>query len=228
MKLEEEDGIDILGNLMEASAISKNPEYYGSLHNLGHDLIAYSHDPDGRFLEEFGVMGDVTTAMRDPLFYRWHGFLDTLWTKYKNTLTQYLPEQLEFSGVTVNSINLQLEISFNVNKLLTYWTKTQVDLGAGIDFNGAGSLFANFDHLDHLKFFYKINVTSTKATRGTCRIFLGPKVNERGEVLHFNKQQRRLMIEMDKFTVQCKYNVIGQLIFHNLIINNIHSESWTK
>lgn len=215
MKLEDEDGIDILGNLLEASDISKNPKYYGSLHNLGHDLIAYSHDPDGRFLEEFGVMGDVTTAMRDPLFYRWHGFLDTLWTKYKNKLTQYRPEELQFNGVTVNSIDLQLDIEFKVNGLLTYWTKTQVDLGAGIDFNGQGSLFADFTHLDHAPFSYRINVTSTKFTQGTCRIFLGPKVNERAEVLHFNKQQRRLMIEMDKFTVSCKYNVIEHLLFHN-------------
>ena len=191
---------------MEASAISKNPKYYGSLHNLGHDLISYAHDPDGRFLEEFGVMGDVTTAMRDPLFYRWHGLLDSLWVKYKDTLPQYPVGQLNFNGVTVNSINMQLTITdFEVNKLLTYWTKTQVDLGAGIDFNGTGSLFADFTHMDHAPFNYEINVTSSRATKGTCRIFLGPKINERGDEIKF-KEQRRLMIEMDKFTVDCKYD----------------------
>ncbi|CAO1403519.1 unnamed protein product [Diamesa hyperborea] len=201
VKLDEETGIDILGNLMESSAISKNPKYYGSLHNLGHDLIAFSHDPDGRFLEEFGVMGDVTTAMRDPLFYRWHGYLDSLWVKYKDTLPQYPPEQLNFNGITVNSINVKLtSTEYDVNKLLTYWTKTQVDLGAGIDFSGKGSLFADFTHMDHAQFTYQINVTSSRATKGTCRIFLGPKVNQRGEEIKF-KEQRRLMIEMDKFTV---------------------------
>lgn len=32
-------------------------------------FISYSHDPDHRHLESFGVMGDSATAMRDPIFY---------------------------------------------------------------------------------------------------------------------------------------------------------------
>ncbi|CAO1401424.1 unnamed protein product [Diamesa serratosioi] len=204
VKLTEEDGIDILGNLLEASAISKNPKYYGSLHNLGHDLIAYAHDPDGRFLEEFGVMGDVTTAMRDPLFYRWHGFLDSLWTKYKDTLPQYPDEQLNYGGVTVTSIKLKIpEERATENKLITHLSKVRVDLGAGMDFGGAGAMNADFTHLDHINFNYSINVTSSRNVMGTCRIFLGPTTNERGDFLTF-REQRRLMIEMDKFTVPLK------------------------
>ena len=205
-KLEEDTGIDVLGNLVEASALSKNPDYYGSLHNLGHDLIAYAHDPDGRFMEEFGVMGDVTTAMRDPLFYRWHGVLDSLWVEYKDKLSPYPANQLDFDGVTVTSIKTIMEESPNQeNELFTYWNKTRLDLGAGIDFSGAGSMFADFTHLDHGRFMYEVMVTSSSAKMGTCRIFLGPKTNERGDDIEF-KEQRRLMIEMDKFTVNCKYD----------------------
>lgn len=50
MPLDESRGIDILGNLMEASIISRNPGYYGDLHNMGHVAISYSHDPDNRHL----------------------------------------------------------------------------------------------------------------------------------------------------------------------------------
>lgn len=63
-------GIDILGDVVESSALSPNKLLYGDLHNQGHNLISFVHDPEQKYLEEFGVMGDVTTAMRDPIFYR--------------------------------------------------------------------------------------------------------------------------------------------------------------
>lgn len=63
------DGIDVLGNIVEASSLSPNRLLYGNLHNQGHNVISYVHDPDQKYLEEYGVMGDVTTAMRDPIFY---------------------------------------------------------------------------------------------------------------------------------------------------------------
>lgn len=49
--LTEETGIDILGNVMESSTLSPNRKYYGDLHNMGHVIISYCHDPDHRHLE---------------------------------------------------------------------------------------------------------------------------------------------------------------------------------
>lgn len=40
---------------------------------------------------------------------------------------------------------------------------------------------------------------------GMVRIFMGPKFDERRSQFNFN-DQRRLMIEMDKFVVQCEEN----------------------
>lgn len=48
--LTEKEGIDILGNMIEASTLSPNPNVYGDLHNLGHVAISYIHDPDHRYL----------------------------------------------------------------------------------------------------------------------------------------------------------------------------------
>ena len=42
--------IDILGNMIEASILSPNPDFYGSLHNNGHLLTGYIHDPADRYL----------------------------------------------------------------------------------------------------------------------------------------------------------------------------------
>lgn len=55
--LDEVSGIDILGNMMESSILSPNRNLYGNLHNHMHNLIAYSHDPEHRHLEDFGVIG---------------------------------------------------------------------------------------------------------------------------------------------------------------------------
>lgn len=50
IELSEENGIDDLGNLVAASTLSRNKNLYGDLHNAGHIIIAYIHDPDFRHL----------------------------------------------------------------------------------------------------------------------------------------------------------------------------------
>jgi tyrosinase len=64
VELDEKNGIDILGNMMEASETSINFELYGDLHNAGHLFISFAHDPDGRYLEPQGIMGNSAVAMR--------------------------------------------------------------------------------------------------------------------------------------------------------------------
>lgn len=34
-------------------------------------------------------MGDSATAMRDPVFYRWHAYIDDIFQLYKNKLAPY-------------------------------------------------------------------------------------------------------------------------------------------
>lgn len=48
--LDEHTGIDILVNLVESSILSVNTQLYGDLHNMGHFMSAFIHDPDGRNL----------------------------------------------------------------------------------------------------------------------------------------------------------------------------------
>lgn len=88
--MDERTGIDILGNMMESSSLSVNRDLYGDLHNMGHVFISYSHDPDSRHLESFQPIGDSSTAMRDPIFYRWHAFVDDLFQEHKQRLPQVI------------------------------------------------------------------------------------------------------------------------------------------
>ncbi|KAE8573029.1 Putative prophenoloxidase [Halyomorpha halys] len=98
LELSETRGIDILGNLLEASILSTNRNLYGDLHNLGHVAIALCHDPEAKNLETFSIMGDPATAMRDPIFYRWHAFIDDIFAEHKNTLPRYTTQQVENNG----------------------------------------------------------------------------------------------------------------------------------
>ncbi|XP_037809672.1 phenoloxidase 1-like [Lucilia sericata] len=203
IQLDDVHGIDLLGDIIEASSLSVNRQYYGNLHNMVHNLISFSHDPDSRHLEEYGVMGDVTTAMRDPIFYRWHGYLDTMFNKFKALLPPYNQSQLGFQGIAINSVEAKINSrTARPNVLLTYWQKSNVDLAAGLDFGPNGSVYASFVHLQHAPFEYTFNVLNSSGShkKGKCRIFICPKSDERGTPLSL-EEQRILAVELDKFTV---------------------------
>ncbi|KAF7269759.1 hypothetical protein GWI33_017215 [Rhynchophorus ferrugineus] len=201
--LTENGGIDVLGNMVEASILSPNRELYGDLHNMGHVLLSYIHDPDHRHLESFGVIGDSATAMRDPIFYRWHAFIDDLFQEYKSALPRYPVAQLNNPGVTVKNIEIKTQGSNQSNLLQTFWQQSDVDLSRGMDFQPRGSVFVRFTHLQHRPFTYTVQVQSDGAREGTCRIFLAPKFDERGNPWLF-RDQRLMFIELDKFQVNLK------------------------
>ncbi|GAB0090958.1 hypothetical protein DMENIID0001_057440 [Sergentomyia squamirostris] len=202
--LDEVHGIDILGNMIETTILSPNLQLYGNLHNMGHTIIGYCHDPENRFLEEFGVMASDATAMRDPVFYRWHLFLNQIFQKHKNTLPEYdTKSQLDYEGITVNSISCKMtQVNTPPNLILTYWQHGQINLSSGLDFQRRGNVFGQFTHLQHAPFTWHIVVNNNSSTprRGTCRIWMGPRNGEQGMPLTF-VDQRLLMIEMDHFTV---------------------------
>jgi len=199
------EAIDILGNIVEASDLSINKLMYGNLHNQGHNVISLIHDPLQKYLEEFAVMGDVTTAMRDPIFYRWHGFIDALFRRHKNLLPAYdANTELAYSGITVSCVNVQMTEGKErtPGKLLTFYEKSGVDLGTGLDF-GPGDVYAEFTHLQFTPFEYIINVENNSGVQktGTCRIFMCPTLDGRRQPITDFEDLRNLMIEMDRFTV---------------------------
>jgi tyrosinase len=204
--LDENTGIDVLGNMMESSILSPNRDFYGNLHNSMHNIVSYSHDPDHRHLENFGVIGDSTTAMRDPVFYRLHAQVDDMFHAHKVKLNPYTAQQLTFPGITINSLQVQ-QNQGRANALNTFWQQSDVNLTRGLDFSPRGDVFARFTHLQHVPFTISLNVNNTSGSsrRGMARIFMAPKNGFNRQPMNFN-EQRRVMIEIDKFIVQCKYH----------------------
>ncbi|XP_071448025.1 phenoloxidase 2-like, partial [Hetaerina americana] len=201
IKLDEKTGIDILGNIIEACpTLSKNYPLYGDLHNSGHLAIALCHDPDNRYLEDVSVMGVPSTAARDPVFYRWHTFIDYIFEMHKNTLPPYTAAELDYQGIRIKKVALTTGVSDQM--LYTFWEMADMDLSNGLDFVPGGSVFAQFTRIQHNPFKYTIEVENStgQPRKGTVRIFLAPKYDEKGRRLLF-VDQKRLFIEMDKFTV---------------------------
>ncbi|XP_067015424.2 phenoloxidase 1 [Anabrus simplex] len=196
-------GIDVLGNMLEASALSINSNLYGNLHNLGHFAISICHDPDHRHLETFGVMGDLATAMRDPTFYRWHKFVDNIFQQHKATMPPYTTQELGYDGIAVRSIEVVSQGNPR-NEFNTFWQQSDVELSRGLDIAPQGAVYARLTHLQHAPFTYRIQVeNSGQPRKGTVRIFMAPKFDERGLPMPF-RTQRLLFIEMDRFPVDLR------------------------
>lgn len=69
---------------------------------------------------------------------------------------------------------------------------------------------SRFTHLNHEPFTYIINVNNGNNAQVLCtaRIFMAPKFDERGTEMMF-RDQRHLMIELDRFVIACKYSNSG-------------------
>ncbi len=79
--------IDNLGNTEEANINSV--DYYGS-GNEKNNLIYGNHHNDGHIhlmlfdnISPFGVMAETATAVRDPIFWRWHKHIDSIFHTWK-------------------------------------------------------------------------------------------------------------------------------------------------
>ncbi|CAM1332236.1 PPO3 (predicted) [Pycnogonum litorale] len=197
-----ETGIDVLGALVESSHESINKAYYGSLHNWGHVIMASAHDPDGRYQENPGVMCDTATALRDPIFYRWHKWMDDMFQAYKNTLPEYNKTQLAFPKVAVKNVTVNATIP---NVITTFWKEAELEMTEGINFGKPGSVKCKYEHIAHEPFTYIIQVDNQNlaSKQATCRVFMAAKHDELGNEIPLD-QQRRMMIELDKFRVDSK------------------------
>nr|ABR12412.1 prophenoloxidase [Procambarus clarkii] len=193
-------GIDILADAFEADGqLSPNFLFHGDLHNIGHLMLAFCHDSDNAHREEMGVVGDNTTAMRDPVFYRWHKFVDDVFQEYKLTQPPYTMEDLTLPGVVLDKVGVVRDNQLNT--LTTGWNVREFEASRGLDLNSTNPVMLRITHLDHAPFDYHLQITNNtgKSKSVTVRIFMAPKHNERDLEMGF-MEQRLLWAEMDRFT----------------------------
>ncbi len=144
------------------------------------------------------------------LLQRWHAFINDMFSKHKENIRQYDPKKdFIYDGIKVTAVEVSMDKQQTKNILKTYWQKSRIVLTNGIDFTGkddkVGDVYANYTHLQHWPFTYKIQVQNDSNVErfGTCRIFMCPVTDGHNNKLTF-EEQRTLMIEMDRFKVILK------------------------
>jgi len=198
-------GIDLIGHLVESSRQTVNRLYYGNLHCYAHVLAARIADPDNKYMLDNGVMYDVATSARDPLFYQWHKFIDNVFQEYKDTLPIYTPEQVNWADIKIEKVTMKGETSKVDNKLSTFWDTSVFKIGKHFSYTAQSTAEIKVQHLQHEPFSYDFEITNNAgdSKEAMIRAYLVPKYNEQGKPFKCN-EQRSLMIELDKFITKLK------------------------
>merc|ERR1719508_291308 len=151
-------GISGLGQIMETG-----------LHNVGHSVI--SEMSGGR-----GVMGSPIAAMRDPVFFRWHGFVESVFKDYKNRMGRYSEVDLGFPGIDVVNATVQPQRGAP-NTFYTYREMASVNLNS-LDSTSPGSRMSlQYSRMNHRPFTWNIVVNNNlRVSRpAIVRIFMMPR-----------------------------------------------------
>nr|CAR85696.1 hemocyanin subunit type 2 [Hierodula membranacea] len=205
VSLNNTEGINVLGEIVESSAHSVNPAFYGQLHNDGHVMLSKVTDPKLRYGLPPGVMEHFETATRDPAFFRLHKHVDNLFKMHKDFLPPYQTHELLFPEVTVEAVKVIGVCKASIpNHLITYFDESHIDLGNAVYTTGQREqvdIKAVVSRLNHEPFKYVITVNSKKAVHGVARIFLSPKYNWFGQKIPLHVA-RWGMIELDRFPVK--------------------------
>ncbi|XP_071547592.1 hemocyanin subunit-like [Panulirus ornatus] len=194
-------GIEFLGDIIESSGYSANTGFYGSLHNTAHIMLSRQGDPTGKFDLPPGVLEHFETSTRDPSFFRLHKYMDNIFRKHKDSLTPYTKDQLEFTGLSIDSIGIQ-------GKLETFFENFKYSLLNAVDDTvdiADVEIETYIQRLNHKNFSFLIDVTNTLDTEvlATVRIFAWPLRDNNGIVYSFNEGRWRAL-ELDRFWVKVK------------------------
>lgn len=203
--------IDNLGDTTEANAKSNDDmrRRYGNLHNDGHiHFMAFDNT------EPYGVMQDPSTAIRDPIFFRWHKDVDDVFHRFQNTLEPYdfsrAPNakirSTDIFLVTATDPSQAAAAAFGgagwddefsaghagsialADELVTEMLTRDID---AVDADG-NSIQVPIDYLSHEDFWYVLRVENLAPSPQSVavRIFIVPEDQ---------LEEREMWIEMDKF-----------------------------
>ncbi|XP_046420169.1 hemocyanin-like [Neodiprion fabricii] len=197
------EGIDVLGSLIESSTSSLDPRYFGSLHTDAHLLLSRVTDPKGKYGMTPGVMEHFETATRDPAFFRLHKHIDNLFKEHKDRLPPYTYDDLAFPGVRITALKVVGESkASDPNVLVTYFDESYIDLGNAVQGKPV-SIRAVVSRLNHEPFKLVATVYSNKNTYAIARVFLAPSKSWFDEDIQLD-EARWSMIELDRFPVELR------------------------
>jgi hypothetical protein len=203
-----------LGLTVESSTeASTNHNMYGNIHNDGHSIVAMICDPAGVYDIDLGAMVDTYTAARDPIFYRWHKYVDFFFETYRSMLKPYtINDWYALKGIEIRSFETIIQdkdaaglpaLSHLTNHLFSYMGEETITI-----YDPAPKVITNSRVKKTIPFSFKLKVKNNgrKNARVVFRIFLVPVTNEPLE------KWRTLAVELDRFVVPIKAGESREII----------------
>ncbi|XP_076816375.1 uncharacterized protein LOC143462197 isoform X1 [Clavelina lepadiformis] len=175
---------NLSGHVLEASSTTWQ-RWFGSIHNTGHGVFG-----SNRMLGGGSYMLSTATAMRDPIFYRWHKRIDDLWHLWNDTLLTDVDENPPPILILEDDILIK-----SSEEPLDNFANFRSSPGSDELVTVLGPAQKRFEwdnKIDHRPFYYHIRFrrTSPGDLNLTFRIFICPS-------RHVTDRKR--WIEMDKF-----------------------------
>lgn len=160
--------------------------YFGALHNDGHLLISLYDDP-----YRPGPMFWEATALRDPVFYRWHQHVDTFFQAFQATLPAHrfddLPPVEIGAASVVSTSGVVNVVSTSIRRRAVKW-EPSARSGYATD--------TEVHYLAHEGFSYLIDIANRSEIELTVviRVFLAPEesVNDWTAWIEMDKFRRTL------------------------------------
>ncbi|TMW39404.1 hypothetical protein DOY81_015516, partial [Sarcophaga bullata] len=207
--------VNKLGNILQGNLDSVDYHKYGSL-----DLIYRELVNEGRSYGKYGetlpaILMHYETSLRDPLFYSVYKDIVSYYWRLMETYPEYKPQDLVFPGVKIDSVHMP-------EGLTTYFEYFDADISNAVNVetpNTEGSVDALFKfgrnsqvhgqsyvikarqlRLNHKPFEYTLDVNSDKSQKAIVKVFIGPKYDENGHLIHLEDNYMNFF-ELDHYVV---------------------------
>lgn len=203
------EDVNTLGNLLQG-----NPDGSDLHHNFHNHIIP-------SFLENYA------TAARDPLFYQYYQHLMNNYWRFMDKMEPYSYDEIAYPGVKFTEVK--------VDKIETFFQNFDVDISNAIEvdpnmLNKVHTKDVEFKpddfivkartiRLNHKPYTYKLKIESDKAEEALVRVFIGPKHDEFGASINFNRNRKYFtMIDIVPLNLTVGENVVTRKSDENMFI----------
>lgn len=199
VQINNENGINILGNIIEGNYDSLDRKYYGNIQMFARHLLGYSKEPLDKHHAAPSALEHFETCLRDPMFYQFQKKMMGKFERLHHYMHPYTKQDLECTGIKVTKVD--------VDNLETYRDSFYSDISNAV-YDSNQELEQDSFHvrakqyrLNHKPFTYKITVKSDKDMKASVKVFMAPKYDEYGRYINISRN-RLNMVELDHFVHQ--------------------------
>nr|UZP65052.1 hexamerin [Eurygaster integriceps] len=203
VSLQNENGIEILGEIVQGANGSISPQLYRSPYYMGIEALAFVTTTANDRSYIGNALSSAFTALRDPMFFNYLTRINRMFQHFKKTLGPYNHDEVAFKGVQVQNVE--------VDKFVTYFDMFEYEVGNAVPMQKRSDFkehkyYARQFRLNHKPYHFNITVNSEQTCDAIIRVFIGQ--NHDADMRRINVKQARLsFFEIDRFIVKMNTGV---------------------